>query len=62
MEVLVSDGDEQFYPERFSSEFAAPRRKVPVSIVPGVGSHVGLTLAPVAIQAAVSAVGRLSGN
>ena len=62
MEVLVSDGDEQFYPERFSSEFAAARRKVPVSIVPGVGSHVGLTLAPVAIQAAVSAVGRLSGN
>jgi hypothetical protein len=62
MEVLVADGDEQFYPNRFSSEFSAARRKVPVSIVPGVGSHIGLTLAPVAIQATVSAVSRLNAN
>ncbi len=62
MEVLVADGDEQFYPERFSSEFSAARRKVPVSIVPGVGSHIGLTLAPTAIQATVAAMGRLSAN
>ena len=62
MEVLVADGDEQFYPNRFSSEFSAARRKVPVSIVPGVGSHIGLTLAPVAIQATVAAVSRLNEN
>jgi hypothetical protein len=62
MEVLVADGDEQFYPNRFSLEFSAARRKVPVSIVPGVGSHIGLTLAPVAIQATVSAVNRLNAN
>ena len=62
MEVMVADGDEQFYPERFSSEFSAARRKVPVSIVPGVGSHIGLTLAPTAIQATVAAMGRLNAN
>lgn len=62
MEVLVADRDEQFYPERFSSEFSAARQKVPVSIVPGVDSHIGLTLAPTAIQATVAAVGRLHAN
>src|SRR5258705_2212763 len=60
MEGLVADGDEQFYPERFSSEFSAARRKVPVSIVPGVGSHICLTVDSTAIQATESAIGRLS--
>ena len=48
--------------ERAYQEFSAARRKVPVSIVPGVGSHIDLTLAPAAIQATVSAVGRLNAN
>ena len=59
MEVLVGETDEQFYPKQFSAEFDVAGRKVPVSIVLGVRSHIELTLVPVAIQAAVAAVGRL---
>jgi alpha-beta hydrolase superfamily lysophospholipase len=59
MEVLVGENDDQFIPERFSPEFSAAGRKVPVSIVPGTG-HIDLILTPVAVQAAVSAIGRLN--
>jgi alpha-beta hydrolase superfamily lysophospholipase len=59
MEVLVGETDEQFDPKQFPAEFEAAGKKVPVSIVPGVRSHIELTLAPVAIQEAVAAVGRL---
>jgi alpha-beta hydrolase superfamily lysophospholipase len=60
MEVLVAEGDEQFYPEHFAAEFSAAGRTVPVSIVPGVGSHIDMTLAPAAIAATTGAVDRLN--
>ena len=59
MEVLVGQNDDQFYAECFASEFGAMGRAVPVSIVPAT-SHIDLTLSPVAIRAAVEAVGRLN--
>ena len=59
MEVLVGQSDDQFYAERFAAEFSTAGREVPVSTVPGTG-HIDLTLSPIAIQAAVSAVGRLN--
>ena len=60
MEVLVGEKDDQFRPERFSSEFSSVGRTVPVTIVPATG-HIELTLKPEAIQAAVKAIGRLDG-
>ena len=59
MEVLVGQDDDQFYPERFAPEFSIAGRDVPVSIVPATG-HMDLTLAPVAIQAAVTSIDRLN--
>ena len=61
MEVLVGENDDQFYPERFAAEFAHAVKAVPVSIVPATG-HIDLTLTPVAIQAAVTSIGRLNGT
>lgn len=60
MEVLVGEKDDQFYPERFASEFSIAARPVTISIIPGTG-HIGLTTTPVAIEAAVAAVRRLGG-
>ena len=59
MEVLVGENDDQFYPDRFTLEFGAPGRAVPVSTVPATG-HIDLTLTPAAVEAAVQAVGRLN--
>lgn len=59
MEVLVGQNDDQFYPERFAPEFSSRGRTVPVSIVPST-NHIELVLTPAAIQAAVSAIGRLN--
>lgn len=60
MEVLVGEKDDQFYPERFSSEFSSAGRAVPVTIVPATG-HIELTLKPEAVQAVVKSIGRLNG-
>lgn len=59
MEVLVGQNDDQFYPERFGSEFSIAGQDVPVSIVPATG-HIELTLTPIAIQAAVESIARLN--
>lgn len=59
MEVMVGQNDDQFYPERFSSEFSTAGRAVPVLIVPATG-HIDLALSPVAVQAAVESIGRLN--
>lgn len=59
MEVLVGQDDETFYAERFAEVFSREGKTVPVTIVPKTG-HIGLTLNPVAIQAAVSAVARMN--
>ena len=58
MEVLVGEQDDQFYSERFASEFSVAATPVTVSIIPATG-HIGLTTTQVAIQAAVAAVNRL---
>jgi len=58
MEVLAGQDDEAFHAERFAEVFRAEGKSVPVTIIPKIG-HVALTLNPVAVQAAVSAVARL---
>jgi pimeloyl-ACP methyl ester carboxylesterase len=60
MEVLVGEKDDQFHPERFSSEFSSAGRAVPVTVVPATG-HIELTLKPEAVQAVVKSIGRLNG-
>ncbi|MDB5824465.1 MAG: Alpha/beta hydrolase family protein [Herminiimonas sp.] len=57
--VLAGSDDELFDVERFASVFSAAGKAVPVTIIPGTG-HVGLTLKPEAIKAAVAAVDRLN--
>jgi alpha-beta hydrolase superfamily lysophospholipase len=59
MEVLVGEKDDQFRPERFSSEFSSAGRAVPVTIVPATG-HIDLTLKPAAVEAVVKSIGRLN--
>ncbi len=59
MEVLVGENDDQFYADRFSTEFESARRPVPVMIVPDTG-HIDLTLAPAAIESVAQAVARVS--
>ena len=59
MEVLVGENDDQFNPDRFTLEFSAAGRAVPVSIVPATGL-IDLSLTPAAVEAAVQAVGRLN--
>ncbi len=58
VEVLVGQDDEAFHAEHFAAVFAEAGRPVPVTVLPGV-AHIGLTLEPDAVQAAVAAVGRL---
>ena len=59
MEVLVGDKDDQFYSDRFRDEFQVSKSPVPVTVMADVG-HVNLTISPLAVQAAVDAVGRLN--
>jgi alpha-beta hydrolase superfamily lysophospholipase len=59
MEVLVGGDDDQFYAERFATEFSSTGWAVPVSILPGTG-HIAMTLDSAAIEAAVQAVSRVS--
>jgi hypothetical protein len=59
MEVLVGQIDDQFFPERFAPEFSIAGKNIPVIIVPNTG-HMDLTLTPIAIQAAVTAIGRMN--
>jgi hypothetical protein len=60
MEVLVGENDDQFRPERFSSEFSSAGRAVPITIIPATG-HIELTLKPEAVQAVVKSIDRLNG-
>ncbi len=59
MEVLVGSDDEVFRQERFGPELDASGRRVPVTVIPGVG-HIGLTVDPAGTRAAVEAVARLA--
>jgi non-heme chloroperoxidase len=57
--VVAGTDDELFHTERFASLFSDAGKAVPVSLVPGTG-HIGLTLKPEAIQAAIVATERLN--
>lgn len=58
MEILVGRDDEAFYAERFPAVFSQEGKSVPVTVIPKIG-HIALTLDPIAIEAALSAVARL---
>ena len=58
LEVLVGQNDEAWRAESFAEVFNAEGKSVRVTIVPKIG-HITLTLNPVAVQAAISAVRRL---
>ncbi|MDB5777376.1 MAG: Lysophospholipase [Herbaspirillum sp.] len=58
MAILVGKEDEVFHADRFSDLFNVDGKTVPVTIIPRIG-HIALTLNPIAVQAAVSAVDRL---
>jgi len=53
--ILVGQNDQLFYAEKFASVFQTAGKDVPVTILPGI-DHIALTLDPVAIQAAITAV------
>jgi alpha-beta hydrolase superfamily lysophospholipase len=55
LRILDGQNDEAFYADRFASVFQGAGKDVPVTILPGI-DHIGLTLDPTAVQAAVKAV------
>jgi alpha-beta hydrolase superfamily lysophospholipase len=55
MALLAGADDEAFHADRFEALFAG--RNVPVTLLPGI-DHIGLTLQPQAVAAAVAAVQR----
>ena len=57
-QVVVGADDEVFRADRFADVFRSAGKNVPVTVVPGV-DHIQLTLSPVALAAAVQAVGSL---
>jgi non-heme chloroperoxidase len=52
--VLAGQNDEAFYADKFASVFKTAGKEVPVTILPGI-DHIGLTLNPDAIRAAIAA-------
>jgi alpha-beta hydrolase superfamily lysophospholipase len=54
MRVVVGQDDELFLPEQFAPLFARASVPVPVVVVPGA-NHIGVSLAPAALQAVVRA-------
>lgn len=59
MSIVAGANDEIFKTDELEHLFKAEGQYISVSLIPGVG-HIALTLDPVAIQAAVSAVNRLN--
>lgn len=59
LQLLAGTDDEAFHAARYAEAFETAGRPVPVTLLPGIG-HIGLTLAPAAIGAAVEAVGRIA--
>ena len=58
MRVLAGQDDEAVFAGRYAALFEAEGRRVPVTLLPGIG-HVGLTLQPRALQAVAAAVAEL---
>ncbi|MFT3777187.1 MAG: alpha/beta fold hydrolase [Ottowia sp.] len=54
LRALVGGSDELFYPDRFDAVFAAAGKPGVVTVVPGI-DHIGMTLAPAALDAVVAA-------
>ena len=61
LRILDGQNDEAFYADRFASVFQSAGKNVPITILPGI-DHIGLTLDPTAIEAAVKAVEDMEGN
>ena len=59
LSVVAGTDDEAFHADQFAMVFKAEGKDIPVTLVPGVG-HIKLTLDPMAVQAAVSAVNRMN--
>lgn len=55
LRVVAGQADELLHTEHFNDVFAAAGKNVPVTLVPGI-NHIGLTLDPKGIRAAVNAV------
>lgn len=53
--ILVGQNDEVSFADMFADLFKSAGKDIPVTILPGI-DHIGLTLQPVAIQAAVSSI------
>jgi len=53
--LVAGQEDEVFYADRFAELFKSAGKEIPVTLVPGIG-HIGLTLEPAGVQAAVAAV------
>ena len=58
LRVLVGQNDDVSYADRFAAVFKTAGKDVPVTVLPGI-DHISLTLDPVAIQAAIAAVGSM---
>jgi len=61
MALLAGSDDEAFHADRFAAIFRDEGRPIPVTLLPGIG-HVGLTLEPTALAAAVAAIEALHGR
>jgi alpha-beta hydrolase superfamily lysophospholipase len=61
LRVLAGENDEVFYSDRFGAVFRAEGKNVPVELIPGV-NHIGVSLDPKALRAAVEAVNQLDGS
>ncbi|MDN6336897.1 MAG: alpha/beta fold hydrolase [Halomonas sp.] len=59
LRVVAGQEDELLHTERFSDVFNAAGKDVPVTLVPSI-NHIGLTLEPQGIQAAVNALRQLA--
>jgi len=58
LRVIAGQNDELFHSDRFEAVFRAEGKNVPVDLIPGV-DHIGLSLDPRALRAAVEAVNQL---
>lgn len=61
LRVIAGQYDELFHSDRFEAVFRAAGKNVPIELIPGV-DHVGLSLDPRALHAAVKAVNQLDGS
>jgi alpha-beta hydrolase superfamily lysophospholipase len=57
--VIAGRDDELFHTDRFQAVFKAAGKDVPVELLPGI-NHIGLSVRPEALQAAVKGVGELA--